>query len=229
MDPTTIVISILVAGLVVAGAFWYFNQPATGSTSIIQSTIQDGKKPIQSKHPLPRSKDQKEGLTFSYTCWLKVDDFAYRYGEPKVVFVKGSEDLKTVCPALLIDANTNSLLVKLDTFGAQETISVPNIPAKKWMHVAIAVDQDSVDVYINGTLYTHHSIAQVPKQNNMPVHTSVAGGFDGKIANLEYYNYFMTPADVQQAMASTPQPDPNDVGGPLPPYFDISWWTGRRS
>jgi hypothetical protein len=229
MDPTTIVISILVAGLIVAGAYWYFSQPATGSTSIIQSTIQDGKKPIQSKHPLPRSLDQKEGLTFSYTCWLKIDDFAYRYGESKVVFVKGSEDLKTVCPALLIDGNTNSLLVKLDTFGAQETISIPNIPAKKWMHVAISVDQDSVDVYINGTLYTHHSIAQVPKQNNMPVHTSVAGGFDGKIANLEYYNYFMTPADVQKAMASTPQPDPNDIGGPMPPYFDISWWTGRRS
>lgn len=229
MDPTTIVISILIAGLVVAGAYWYFNQPATGSTSIIQSTIQDGKKPIQSKHPLPRSLDQKEGLTFSYTCWLKVDDFAYRYGEPKVVFVKGSEDLKTVCPALLIDGNTNSLLVKLDTFGAQETISIPNIPAKKWMHVALAVDQDSVDVYINGTLYTHHSIAQVPKQNNMPVHTSVAGGFDGKLANLEYYNYFMNPTDVQKAMASTPQPDPSDVGGPMPPYFDISWWIGRRS
>jgi len=229
MDPTTIVISILVAGLVVAGAYWYFSGPTTGSSSVIQGAIQDGKKPIQSKHPMPRSKDQKEGLTFSYTCWLKIDDFEYRYGEPKVVFVKGSPDLKTACPALLVDANTNSLLVKMDTFGAQETISIPNIPAKKWMHVAIAVDQDSVDVYINGTLYTHHSIAQVPKQNNMPVHTSVGGGFDGKIANLEYYNYFMVNGDVQKAMASTPQPDPNDVGGPMPPYFDMSWWTGRRS
>jgi len=63
----------------------------------------------------------------------------------------------------------------------------------------------------------------------MPVHTSVGGGFDGKFANLEYYSYFMTHADVQQAMASTPQPDPNDVGGPMPPYFDVTWWTGRRS
>lgn len=223
-------ISILVAVLVVGAAYWYFSQiPTSSSSSVIQGAIQDGKKPIQSKHPMPRSKDQKEGLTFSYTCWLKIDDFSYRYGEPKVVFVKGSEDMKMACPALLVDANTNSLLVKMDTFGAQETISIPNIPAKKWMHVAIAVDQDSVDVYINGTLYTHHSIAQVPKQNNMPVHTSVAGGFDGKIANLEYYNYFMVAGDVQKAMKSTPQPDPNDVGGPMPPYFDMSWWTGRRS
>ena len=70
---------------------------------------------------------------------------------------------------------------------------------------------------------------QLPKQNNMPVHTSVAGGFDGKIANLEYYSYFLDPSGVKAAMASTPQPDPADVDGPLPPYFDMTWWTGRRS
>jgi hypothetical protein len=230
MDIVTILITIVVAALIIGGAYWYFSSPSSSpSSAVIQGAIQDGKKPIQSKHPVSRSQNQKEGLTFSYTCWLKIDDFAYRYGQPKVVFVKGSEDLKTACPALLIDATSNSLLVKMDTFGAQETISIPNIPAKKWLHVAIAVDQDSVDVYINGVLYTHHTIAQVPKQNNSPVHTSVGGGFDGKIANLEYYGYFLDPAGVQSAMKSTPQPDPNDVGGPLPPYFDISWWTGRRS
>lgn len=229
MDITTILISVVVAVVVVAGAYWYFSQnPPASSTAVIQSAIQDGKKPIQSKQIMPRSRDQKEGLTFSYTCWLKIDDFAYRYGQPKVVFVKGSEDLKSACPALLVDGNSNSLLVKLDTFGGQETISIPNIPAKKWLHVAIAVDQDSVDVYVNGTLYTHHSIMQLPKQNGMPVHTSIGGGFDGKIANLMYYDYFLDPAEVQSAMKSTPQPDPNDIGGPLPPYFDMSWWTGRR-
>lgn len=230
MDPTTIVIVVLVSAAVIAGAYFYFSQnPGGGSSTTIQGTIQDGKKPIKSSGPLPRSYDQKEGLAFSYTCWLKIDSFEYRYGEPKIVFVKGTPDLKTACPALLVDANTNALLVKVDTFGVQETISVPNIPAKKWMHVAIAVDQDSVDVYINGTLYTHHSVTQLPKQNNMQVQTSPNGGFDGKIANLEYYSYFLDPAGVQSAMKSTPQPDPNDVAGPLPPYFDISWWTGRRS
>ncbi len=230
MDVTTIGVSIIVAGLVVYAAYWYFSTyPISSATSVIQGTIQDGKKPIQSKQVMPRSLDQKEGLTFSYTCWVKIDDFAYRYGQPKVIFVKGSEDMKTACPALLVDANSNSLLVKLDTFGAQETVSIANIPAKKWMHVAIAVDQDSMDIYINGVLHTHHTMMQLPKQNNMPVHTSVAGGFDGKIANLEYYSYFLDDSGVKKAMASTPQPDPNDIGGPLPPYFDISWWTGRRS
>ena len=229
MDISTTVTSLVVALIVVVAAYYIFSQTSFGSSHVLQGAIQDGKKPIKSKQVPQRSFDQKEGLTFSYTCWLKIDDFAYRYGEPKIVFVKGSEDLKSACPALLVDANSNSLLVKVDTFGGQETVSVPNIPSKKWLHVAIAADQDSIDVYINGTLYTHHTIMQLPKQNSMPVHTSVAGGFDGKIAKLEYYDYFLDPSGVQSAMKSTPQPDPNDVGGPLPPYFDMSWWTGRRS
>ena len=116
MDAATIFISIFIAAVVVAGAYMYFSSSVGAtSTAVIRGAIQDGKKPIQSKQLMPRSRDQKEGLTFSYTCWLKIDDFSYRYGEPKVVFVKGTEDLKTACPALLVDANSNSLLVKLDT------------------------------------------------------------------------------------------------------------------
>ena len=69
--------------------------------------------------PLPKSINRPEGIEFSYTGWLRIDDFAYRYGVPKVIFVKGSADLSTACPALVIDGNTNSLLVKIDTFGAE--------------------------------------------------------------------------------------------------------------
>jgi hypothetical protein len=224
-----VVISAIVALAVLGLVFWYFSQTNFSPYTTIQSTIEDGKKTFHSKKALPRSLDQKEGIAFSYTCWVKIDDFAYRYGQPKVIFTKGSEDLKTMCPALLIDANTNSLLVKLDTFGGTETIPVSNIPAKKWIHVAIAVDQDAVNIYINGNLYIHHSLTNVPKQNNSTVSTGVAGGFDGKIADLQYYSYLLTGDAIKTAMASTPQPDPNDIGGPLPPYFDMSWWTGRRS
>ena len=228
MDTTLISIGVAIA--IMVAAYWYFNSTASmPSYTTIQASTEDGRKSFRSNKALPRSLDQKEGMSFSYTCWIKIDDFAYRYGEPKVVFTKGSEDLKTMCPALLVDANTNSLLVKLDTFGGTETIPVSNIPSKKWIHVALAVDQDSVDVYINGNLYIHHSLSQVPKQNNSTVSTGVAGGFDGKLADLQYYSYLLSPAGVKTSMANAPQPDPKDIGGPLPPYFDMTWWTGRRS
>jgi hypothetical protein len=225
----TIATSFLVAAVVLAVAYVYFSRTAAvpASSVAIQGVISDGKRAFSSTVALPPSLNQKEGLAFSYTAWVRVDDFAYKYGHPKVVFVKGAEDLSSACPAVMIDGTSNSFIIKLDTFGGQEVVPVGNIPAKKWLHLAITVDQDSVDVYVNGVLHTHHSLSQLPKQNRGAVHTGAGGGFEGKIAGLQYYSYLLTPAQVAASMGSPPQPDPNDVGAPLPPYFDTTWWTGR--
>ena len=201
-----------------------FTLAAPGQT-VIQGSIVDGKSGIDSNIELPASLNQDKGLTFAYSCWVRIDNFAYQPGKPKVIFTKGPTDLSSMCPALMIDGNTNSLLVKLDTFGATEVVAIPNIPAKKWMHIAIVVDQKAMDIYVNGILHTHHSIAQVPRQNSGTVHTGVDSGFEGKLAGLTYYNYFLKPTDIPGLMSSRPQAE-TEIGT-LPPYFDISWWIGR--
>lgn len=225
----TIVTSFLVAVVVIGIAYLYFSRTAAAPASsiTIQSPIADGKKTIQSSVGVPRSLNQKEGATFSYTAWIRIDDFTYKYGTPKVIFSKGAQDLSSMCPAVFVDGTSNSLIIKLDTFGGTEVIPISNIPAKKWLHFGLAVDQDSVDVYINGTLHTHHSISQLPKQNNSTVHIGLNGGFDGKIADLQYYSYFMSPDQIRATMSSPPKADPSDMNAPVPPYFDITWWTGR--
>lgn len=200
---------------------------ASPGQTVIQSTILDGKSTFDSNVALPVSLNQDQGITFSYSCWVRIDNFAYRPGVQKVIFTKGPTDLSSSCPSLLIDGNTNTLLVKLDTYGATEIVPISNIPAKKWIHVAIVVEQKSVDVYINGVLHTHHSIIQVPRQNSGTVHTGINGGFEGKLANLIYYNYFLKPSDIPPLMSNPPQADPSDSTAPMPPYFDISWWIGR--
>jgi hypothetical protein len=225
-----LVTSIVVAVVVIVVAFFYFKSQSNSPNITIQSSITDGKKQVNSNVALPNSVNQKEGMAFSYACWMKVDDFSYRYGKQKVVFTKGPEDLSSMCPALFVDANTNSLIVKLDTFGGVETIPIGNIPAKKWLHVVLAVDQDAIDIYINGKLYEHHTLMNIPKQNSDTVRTSVDGGFDGSIASLEYFNYLLKPADVASLAAQPPVPDMTvkDGVGTLPPYFDISWWTRHQ-
>jgi hypothetical protein len=224
-----LITSIVVAVVVIVVAFFYFKSQSNSPNITIQSSITDGKKQVNSNVALPNSVTQKEGMAFSYACWMKIDDFSYRYGKQKVVFTKGPENLSSMCPALFVDANTNSLLVKLDTFGGVETIPIGNIPAKKWMHVVLAVDQESIDIYINGKLYEHHTLSNIPKQNSDTVHTSVDGGFDGSIASLEYFNYLLKPADVSALAAKAPVPDMTHKGiGTLPPYFDVSWWTRHK-
>jgi len=229
MDTGSLLTGLIVSVAIVVGAYFYFKNTGASSTQapLVTSAV-DGRKEINTQTILPHSFDDQKGITFSYSCWLRFDDFSYRYGKEKVIFVKGSPDLSVVCPGLFLDGNTNTLITKLDTFGAQEVIPIPNIPAKKWLHYALVVDQDSVDIYINGTLRTHQTIVQLPRQNSGMVHVGVGGGFDGKIADLQYYNYFLTAQQVQSIMGSPPSPSQDDTTStPTPPYFDISWWIGR--
>jgi len=194
---------------------------ATGTISIV-GPISDGRKQFDSPTQIPKSFNQAQGMTFSYACWVKINDFSYRYGAPKVIFTKGPIDLSSMCPALFLDASSNSLIVKIDTFGGTETIPIGNIPAQKWVHVAIAVSQESVDIYVDGNLYIHHSLTQIPKQNSETVHTTIAGGFDGSIAGLTHYNYLLTPESIAPIMAQTPVTSQDTTV--VPPYHDQSFW-----
>jgi hypothetical protein len=128
-----------------------------------------------------------------------------------------------MCPGVFLDANTNSLLVKLDTLGSREIVTVSALPVKKWIHLAIAVDQDSMDVYINGIIYSHKSFVQLPKENPSTVHAAVGGGFDGKIASLIYYPYFLKPEDVTSVMGSPPEPEQVQTSSEQG-NLDITWW-----
>jgi hypothetical protein len=229
MDWITILAAAVVAVITMYLIYRYFNQTldlGLSSAITIVGPISDGKVQFDSPIQIPKSFNQAQGMTFSYACWVKINDFSYRYGAPKVIFTKGPIDLTSMCPALFLDPTTNSLIVKIDTFGGVEAIPVGNIPAKKWVHVALAVAQDSVDVYIDGNLYYHHSLVNVPKQNSETVHTNIAGGFDGSIAGLTYYNYLLTPDSLAAIIASVPKTSPDTT--PLPQYHDKTFWINHQ-
>jgi hypothetical protein len=223
MDTWVIVLAAIAALITIYVVYQALTaSPAVSNTITIVGPIADGKKQFDSPAKIPESFNEAQGMTFSYSCWVKINDFSYRYGAPKVIFTKGPIDLSVMCPALFLDASTNSLIVKIDTFGGTEVIPVGNISAKKWTHVAIAVSQDSVDIYIDGTLYLHHTLTQIPKQNSETVHTTIAGGFDGSIAGLTYYKYLLTPDSIAPLLASAPTVGPDTTV--MPQYRDNSFW-----
>jgi len=223
MDSVVILFAIIAAVATVYLVYRAFNSPTSESNILtIVGPIADGRKHFSSPLRIPKSFNEKQGMTFSYACWVKINDFSYRYGAPKLIFTKGPIDLTSMCPALFLDATSNSLIVKIDTFGGIEVIPVGNIPAKKWVHIAIAIAQDSVDIYVDGNLYLHHSLTQVPKQNLETVHTTTAGGFDGSIAGLKYYKFLLTPDSIAGIMASSPEAGQDTDA--LPPYRDNSFW-----
>lgn len=217
MDFGSIVGAVLLLGIVVY-MVWFAVPPATDGRVVLF----DGSMPGDARQSflvaIPRSFDQPEGLTYSYTAWILVKDFTKGYGTKRRIFSKGDS------PGLYLDSTSNSLLVAVDTYGATETILIPNIPAMKWIQFALVVDQHSVDIYINGILRKHHTLGQLPQQNDNAV--AVGGEWSGVLSRLNYYPRSLTPVQVKEMLKEKlPSDLERAVSGPN--YFDISWYIGR--
>ena len=213
-----IVILVVIVGLIT----WRVVSPPAKTTDAIDiySGSVSGKEQKTYATALPRSFNQSQGATFTYTGWILVNDFTFNYGKKRMIFSKGD------CPGLYLDTTSNSLLVMIKTYGADETILISNIPAKKWLHFAIVVDQDAVDIYINGILRQHHSLSQLPKQNDTQITIGDTPGWEGVLSNLQYTPRSLSAGEVAALTGAVPTDDLYKAP-PGPGYFDMSWYIGR--
>jgi hypothetical protein len=187
------------------------------ATVIVPGSIA-GSNSQTSSGDMPRSFNQQQGIAFTYACWILVNDYTVNYGTRRAIFTKDD------CPGVYLDTTSNGLVIAVDTYGAKETILIDNMPAAKWIHLALVVDQDALDIYIDGVLKQHHSLAQLPKQNTSPVKTG--SSWDGVLAQLYYYPRCLTAVDIQTLAATVPTDDLKKRPA-APPYFDMTWYTGR--
>jgi hypothetical protein len=223
MDTFTIfaiVVSLVLIGFILWNMFGKSTVSDPTAVILVDGSM-SGKTGRTYANPIPRSFNQSEGATFTYTGWLLMNDFTMNYGQKRTIFSKND------CPGLYLDSTSNSLLVVVDTYGSKESILISNIPARKWIHFGIVVDQDSVDIYINGVIRQHHMLAQLPKQNDAPIIIgSDSIGFDGALAGLTYYTRSLTVSDIDTLSKTVPKDDLS-VKPEGPQYFDMTWYTGR--
>jgi len=219
MDPMMAAFwAALVAVMIVL--IWYSQTPVPADTVSILAGSHSGQTSKTFSVALPQSFNQPEGLTYSYSGWLLVKDFGAGYGQRRTLVKVGDDS-----PALYIDSTSNSLVVAVKTFGSTETILIPSLPALKWLHIGLVVDQQSVDIYINGMLRQHHTLGQLPKQESTPS-IQIGPGWDGVLAKLTYYSRALRPGEIKR-LAADPVPDDLQKTPASPQYFDLSWYTGR--
>jgi hypothetical protein len=218
MSPTTIVVVVIVVAAIMYLVAYGNPVVSPGSeVRIVPGSIRGDVERAEGI-VLPPSYNQPEGLTYSYACWVLVKDFTVGYGNRRRIFSKDD------APGLYIDSTSNSLLVNISTFGTMETMLIPNIPAQKWIHFALVVDQHAVDVYINGMLREHRTLSQLPKQNDATV--KAGGGWSGVLAKLSYWPRSLTSEEVKK-FSQEALPDDLDRKPSGPQYFDITWYIGR--
>jgi len=152
-----------------------------------------------------RSVNGNDGLEFTWSVWIYVNNLQYLQGKYKHIFYKGNSNLSdnglnfpNNAPGLYLAPDTNSLVIIMNTFDViNEEITISDIPLNKWLNVIIRCQNRTLDVYVNGTIARSLELSSVPKQNYGDVYVGMNGGFDGYISNLWYYNHALGTAAIQ--------------------------------
>lgn len=184
--------------------------------------------------PILRSVNQKDGIEFTWGVWTFIKNLSpeNRY---KHVFHKGNDKIDANlglnfpnnAPGLYISPNTNNFVIMMNTFNKiKEEIVVEDIPLNKWICVIIRVENNNLDVYINGVIVKRHVLASVPKQNYGDVFVSMNGGYNGFTSDLRYWNYALDIRDIQKVVDSGPNlaMKGSDMTESSPRYFSLRWF-----
>jgi hypothetical protein len=182
-----------------------------------------------------RSVNATDGLEFTWSTWIFIDNLQTNAGKYKHIFSKGNSNLNengmiepNNAPGLYIAPNTNALVVVMNTFNViNEEVVIPDIPLNKWVNVIIRCENTTMDVYINGTIARSINLVGVPKQNYGDVYVAMNGGFDGNISNLWYFNYALGTAAIQKIANNGPNTKMIGGNGMLDRmfnYLSIRWF-----
>ena len=193
--------------------------------------------------PIMRSINLQDGLEFTWSVWINVEDFAYKQNDYKHVFHKGNDDINVTTeptgmnfpnngPGLYIAPHTNNLVVVMSTFDEpKEEVVVKDLPLNKWVNVIIRVSkQTQLDVYINGVLAKRHILKSVPKQNYGDVFVSMNGGFAGYTSDLRYFDKSLGTSQIQSIVDNGPNMkllNGSDLNKSKPQYLSERWYFNR--
>lgn len=231
-------IILLRVGLSVIG---YFLKPSE-SPHLIDGMVDASKMIVFQQDPsangsktIYRSVNATDGIEFTWSVWIYIDNLQKNSGIYKHVFSKGNSTLQdngliypNNAPGLYIAPNTNALVVMMNTFNViNEEIIIPDIPLNKWVNVIIRCQNTTLDVYVNGTITRSINLLGVPKQNYGDVYVAMNGGFDGNISNLWYYNYALGTSAIQKIAQDGPNTKmigSNGVNDKMFNYLSIRWF-----
>jgi len=198
---------------------------------------------ISDSKTIYRSINATEGIEFTWSCWIYLDDLGYNENQYRCIFYKGndySENNKDMTtnglnfpnnsPGLYLTPNKNDLVVLMNTFNViNEQILIKDVPVKKWVNVIIRCQNNVIDVYVNGTIVKSHKLHGVPKQNYGNVYIGADGGFSGYLSNLWYYNKALGIYEINDIV--TKGPNTTMIGGDgsamdlkNPDYLSLRWF-----
>lgn len=105
-----------------------------------------------------------------------------------------------------------------------EEVEVNDIPLNKWILLGIRVEDNKMDVYVNGTIVLRHVFKSVPKQNYGDVYVNMNSGFNGLMSDLWYHDRALSGTEIEQIVEAGPDLTMEDSMNVFPHYLSLNWF-----
>ena len=213
MEITTILFIIVILVLLYLVIRYYFSSVNTLTSSIMAGTTQQQ----ISSSKLGTNSSGNTSSNFTYSIWFYIDDWNYRYNEPKVLFGRMSSPSsassdgsmpgvsgKDPCPLVSFGTINNNLAVALTCAGDNvagaadpsgsaahtviHTCGISNIPIQVWTNLLISTYGRTLDIYLDGKLVNTCLLPGPALVNTTSdVYVTPNGGFSGWTSKLQYF------------------------------------------
>jgi hypothetical protein len=167
-----------------------------------------------------RSNNESTGLEFTWSVWLHINELEDQKNVYQHIFNKGDTSFSSKGianinngPGLYLINNNSSmnvgsaqLRVVMDSNNKSDNnyIDIKEVPIKKWVHVAIRMQNTVMDVYVNGIIAGRLTMTDVPKQNYNNINVNQNYGFNGKLSNLRYYSRALNVFEINNVVSTGP-------------------------
>ena len=195
METSNLLITIVVFLVVVYLLYYFFSGKKTLSNFANATTAT-----VIPATSLPPG----TSVNFTYSIWIYVDDWSYRYGQEKVIFSRGTTE--GLMPALSLSPIENDLHVTTSITNGEpfETV-IPNIPIQQWTNLIVSLNTRTLDVYVNGKLVRTSVLPGMPKMDTDAVmNLTPRGGFSGYTSKFNYWNDIINPQEAWNVYKSGP-------------------------
>ena len=153
-------------------------------------------------------KHNNNSSNYTYSTWFYVNDWNYRFGEPKVLLGR-LDDNKNPSPSIVLDAMENNITISASCYATSadataatskpviHQCTVKNFPLQKWVNLTISVYGRTLDVYIDGKLVRTCIMPGVAKVNSKSdIIVTPNGGFNGWTSNFMYWDNSTNPQEA---------------------------------
>ncbi len=163
-------------------------------TFLLDGLLGDKEQSFDSKYFLKSS----TGNEYTFSFWLYLNSIDFNYGEWKHVLSKGNIGLNEPeqSPGIYIHPKKNALRIIIATINGVESFDIDDIYLKKWVQIAITANDNTLEIYMNGSLLNTYILKSRAKfcDGNLTVNSK--GNYQGAIASIDYFPESKTSSKI---------------------------------